>query len=110
MPRFLGLFAIDAALEATGSFACIHEEFVAAESIATRSKRERQVLDALSCSRPTKTVAFELGISIRTVEVHRASGSNKTTPAAMGSRTQLTSARRPYREDVVRGPLPAGPT
>ena len=43
----------------------------AAKSIATLSRRERQVLDGLVVGQPNKTIAFELGISVRTVEVHR---------------------------------------
>jgi two-component system, LuxR family, response regulator FixJ len=36
------------------------------------SKRERQVLEGLLAGHPNKTIAFDLGISPRTVEVHRA--------------------------------------
>jgi FixJ family two-component response regulator len=34
------------------------------------SRRERQVFDALVADRPSKTIAFDLGICVRTVEVH----------------------------------------
>lgn len=34
--------------------------------------REREVLDGLACGYPNKTIAFDLGISARTVEVYRA--------------------------------------
>jgi two-component system, LuxR family, response regulator FixJ len=44
----------------------------AARRIATLSPRERQVLDALVAGRPNKQIAFDLGLSVRTVEVHRA--------------------------------------
>ena len=40
--------------------------------IAALSPREREVLDALVAGRPNKVIAFDLGISVRTVEVHRA--------------------------------------
>ena len=38
----------------------------------TLSPRERQVLDLLVLGRPNKVIAFELDISPRTVEIHRA--------------------------------------
>jgi two-component system response regulator FixJ len=44
----------------------------AAQRIATLSSREREVLDALLAGRPNKVIAFDLNISVRTVEVHRA--------------------------------------
>ena len=44
----------------------------AAALIDTLSPRERQVLEALVAGRPNKVIAFDLGISVRTVEVHRA--------------------------------------
>lgn len=44
----------------------------AAQRIATLSPREREVLDALLAGRPNKVIAFDLNISVRTVEVHRA--------------------------------------
>jgi two-component system response regulator FixJ len=43
----------------------------AARLIATLSPREREVLEALVAGRPNKVIAFDLGISVRTVEVHR---------------------------------------
>jgi two-component system response regulator FixJ len=44
----------------------------AVRRIATLSPREREVLDGLVAGRPNKLIAYHLGISIRTVEVHRA--------------------------------------
>ncbi len=40
--------------------------------LAALSNRERQVLDGLVAGRPNKTIAYDLGISARTVEVYRA--------------------------------------
>ena len=44
----------------------------ATEQIARLSTRERQVLDALVAGRSNKVIAHDLGLSVRTVEVHRA--------------------------------------
>jgi two-component system response regulator FixJ len=44
----------------------------AAQRIATLSPREREVLDALLAGRQNKVIAFDLNISVRTVELHRA--------------------------------------
>ena len=40
--------------------------------IALLTQREQEVLDGLACGYPNKTIAFDLGISSRTVEVYRA--------------------------------------
>ncbi len=40
--------------------------------LATLSERERQVLEGLIAGHPNKTIAYDLGISPRTVEVYRA--------------------------------------
>jgi two-component system, LuxR family, response regulator FixJ len=42
------------------------------ERLAGLSPREHQVLDGLIAGHPNKTIAFDLGISARTVEVYRA--------------------------------------
>ena len=44
----------------------------AARRVAILSTRERQVLDGLLAGRPNKVIAYDLGISVRTIEVHRA--------------------------------------
>jgi two-component system response regulator FixJ len=40
--------------------------------IAKLTEREREVLEGLGCGYPNKTIAYDLGISSRTVEVYRA--------------------------------------
>jgi two-component system response regulator FixJ len=48
------------------------EAMRAAKRVARLSPRERQVLDGLAAGRLTKQIAYDLGISARTVEEHRA--------------------------------------
>jgi len=66
-----GLFA---ALErrqkgASGPYRSVVE---AARKIADLTPREREVLDGLVAGEPHKRIAHQLGISVRTVEIHRA--------------------------------------
>jgi two-component system response regulator FixJ len=72
------LAAIDAALTerrpAPGDRAAVRDlaTVQATEQMALLSPRERQVLEAIAFGRPNKLIAYDLGISVRTVEVHRA--------------------------------------
>jgi two-component system response regulator FixJ len=45
--------------------------------VAGLTEREREVLDGLACGYPNKTIAYDLGISSRTVEVYRANVMSK---------------------------------
>jgi two-component system response regulator FixJ len=49
-----------------------HEAAQAVQRMAALSRRERQVLDGVVAGKASKVIAYELGISVRTVEVHRA--------------------------------------
>ena len=50
---------------------------VQSELLAKLSPRERQVLDLVAASKPNKIIADILGISIKTVELHRANMMHK---------------------------------
>ena len=65
------LAAIEAALAASPDDH-IHQAVDSAQRIARLSPREREVLDALVAGASNKVIAFGLGLSVRTVEVHRA--------------------------------------
>ncbi|MGX7876756.1 response regulator FixJ [Mesorhizobium sp. ORM6] len=47
------------------------------KNLATLSEREHQVLEGLVSGLPNKTIAYDLGISPRTVEIHRANVMSK---------------------------------
>ena len=74
----------------------------AAQRIATLSPRERQVLDALVAGRPNKLIAFDLGISVRTVEVHRARMMER-----LGTRQLAEAIRLAVMAQLVSGEGPA---
>lgn len=65
------LHAVRAALERGGDGES-GEELAVAAKLASLSERERQVLEGLVAGHPNKTIAYDLGISPRTVEVYRA--------------------------------------
>jgi two-component system response regulator FixJ len=64
--------AIESALAGPDRANLDREAADAMARIAALSPREREVLDALAAGRPNKVIAFDLDISVRTVEVHRA--------------------------------------
>jgi two-component system response regulator FixJ len=66
------LDAINAALALDRGSTRDPESVVAAKLVAKLSPRERQVFDGLVAGRSIKQMAYDLGISARTVEEHRA--------------------------------------
>jgi len=66
------LRSIEAALSNASASGRSNELTDAARRITTLTRRERDVLDGLLAGRPNKLIAYDLGISVRTVEVHRA--------------------------------------
>jgi two-component system response regulator FixJ len=81
--------------ERQASRAAIHDK------LAVLSNRERQVLEGVVAGHPNKTIAFDLGISPRTVEIYRA---NVMTKMRAGSLSDLV------RLALVGGILDTTPT
>ena len=95
--------AIEEALTMSGRSTRNRETAEAAERIGTLSRRERQVVDALSAGRPNKVIAYELGISVRTVEVHRARMLER-----LGVRSLAEAIRLAVLATLAPAALPAG--
>jgi two-component system response regulator FixJ len=59
------------------------------DRIASLSARERQVLEGLVAGLPNKTIAYDLGISPRTVEIYRANVMTKTQAASLSELVRM---------------------
>ena len=57
--------------------------------VAALSKRERDVLDGLVAGRANKQIAFDLGISPRTVEIYRANLMNKMQAGSLSELVRM---------------------
>jgi two-component system response regulator FixJ len=60
-----------------------------AERLGGLSARERQVLDGLVAGLPNKTIAYDLGISPRTVEIYRANVMTKMEAASLSDLVRM---------------------
>ena len=69
------------------------------DKLAALSNRERQVLDGLVAGNANKTIAFDLGISPRTVEIYRANLMTK-----MGANSLSDLVRMAMLADILDGP------
>jgi two-component system response regulator FixJ len=59
------------------------------ERLDSLSMRERQVLEALVAGRPNKVIAYDLGISPRTVEIYRAKVMTKMTASSLSELVRM---------------------
>lgn len=64
----------------------------AAVKLQVLTRREREVLDGLADGFPNKTIAYDLGISPRTVEIHRANVMNKLGVRSLSEALRLAFA------------------
>jgi len=71
----------------------------ASTAIARLTDRERDVLEGLADGLPNKTIAFDLGISPRTVEVHRANLMSKLEVRSLSDALRLAFAAGVGRAD-----------
>jgi len=64
------------------------------ERLASLSGREREVLDGLVAGHANKVIAYDLGISPRTVEVYRANVMTKMQAASLSDLVRMTLVSR----------------
>jgi two-component system response regulator FixJ len=90
------LRVVTAALAASAQ---THQRSIAAGEIATRlatlTPKERAVLDHLVAGQPNKIIAYELGSSPRTVEVHRARVMEKMSARSVADLVHMSMAIAP---------------
>ena len=74
----------------------VHAQYAARETAASRlatlTRLEHEVLELVLAGRPSKIIAWELGISQRTVENHRASIMHKTGSKSIPALARLAIA------------------
>lgn len=69
----------------------------AQKALASLSRRERQVVDRLADGQANKQIAFDLGLSVRTVEMYRKRGMERLGVSSFAELVQMTvlAARLP---------------
>jgi two-component system, LuxR family, response regulator FixJ len=84
-----------AEMRATKQGSRSQDEAALAARLASLSERERQVLDGLVAGNANKTIAYDLGISPRTVEVYRANLMNKMQAKSLSELIRMALTIRP---------------
>jgi two-component system, LuxR family, response regulator FixJ len=93
-------FALEAILDSLSAAfarlaACIEQDpaaVAAASKLGLLSQREREVLERLLAGLPNKSIAYDLGISPRTVEIHRARVMDKMGARSLSELVRLALA------------------
>ncbi len=84
------LAAVNVALRDQGASATRDADRVGVmDRLATLTARERQVLEGLVAGHPNKTIAFDHGISPRTVEIYRANVMSKMQAASLSDLVRM---------------------
>src|SRR5882757_544068 len=84
------LAAVNVALRDQGASAKRDADRVGVmDRLATLTARERQVLEGLGAGHPNKTIAFDHGISPRTVEIYRANVMSKMQAASLSDLVRM---------------------
>jgi len=68
------------------------------------SSRERQVLDGLVAGHPNKTIAYDLGISPRTIEIYRANVMTKMEAASLSELVRMALTAGVLAKSPLKGP------